>query len=81
MKKFFGIEQAYRFEWNDLRAGIQILNVILIMAFGLSVSWFGLAIAVLGLVKDFCQHRHINDCLMHLSGAVLNGYFLYLLYK
>ena len=31
MKKFFRIENPYEFEWNDLRAFITVLNVILIM--------------------------------------------------
>lgn len=80
IRKFFGIETAYRFEWNDLRCGITILNVILIMIFGLQVSWFGLAVAIFGVCKDLSQHRHINDVLMHVASVVLNAYFLYLLY-
>ena len=80
IKNWFGIETAYRFEWNDARCGITILNVILIMLFGLQVSWFGLAIAVFGVFKDLSQHRHINDVLMHMSSVVLNLYFLSLLY-
>jgi hypothetical protein len=80
MKEFFGISEPFRFEWNDLRAFIQILNVTLIMIFGLQVSWFGLAIALFGVVKDMSQHRHVNDIVMHLSGVVLNIYFLTLLY-
>lgn len=81
IKKIFSIEEKYRFEWNDLRAGITILNVILIMLFGLQVSWFGLAIAIFGVCKDFSQHRHINDVLMHCSSVALNLYFLLLLYR
>lgn len=81
IKKFFNIETAYKFEMNDLRAAIQILNVALIMIFGLSVSWFGLALAVFGLIKDFTTDRHINSIVMHTAGAVLNIYFLTLLYK
>ena len=81
IKNWFGIETAYRFEWNDVRCGITILNVILIMLFGLQVSWFGLAIALFGVCKDLSQHRHINDVMMHLSSVVLNVYFLSLLYK
>lgn len=81
MRDFFGITEPFRFEWNDLRAFIQLLNVILIMIFGLSVSWFGLAIALFGVCKDMSQHRHINDIVMHLSGVVLNVYFLTILYK
>ena len=80
MKKFFGIEMPYKFEMNDLRAVVQIINVVLIMIFGLSISWFGLTIAFCGLIKDFTTDRHINGILMHLSGVVLNIYFLTLLY-
>ena len=80
MRKFFSITEPFRFEWNDLRAFIQVLNVALIMIFGLQVSWFGLAIAIFGICKDMSQHRHINDVIMHLSGVVLNLYFLSLLY-
>lgn len=80
VKTFFNIEKSYEFEMNDLRAGIQVLNVILIMIFGLSVSWFGLALAIFGLVKDFTTDRHINSIVMHFAGAVLNIYFLTLLY-
>jgi hypothetical protein len=81
MKEFFGITEPFRFEWNDLRAFIQVLNVILIMIFGLQVSWFGLALAIFGVCKDMSQHRHINDIVMHLSGVALNIYFLILLYR
>ena len=81
IKRFFNIETAYKFEMNDLRAVIQILNVALIMMFGLSVSWFGLALAVFGLVKDFTTDRHINSILMHTASGVLNIYFLSLLYR
>ena len=80
MREFFGITESYRFEWNDLRCGITILNVVLIMIFGLQVSWFGLTVAIFGVCKDLSQHRHINDVLMHLSSVVLNIYFLTLLY-
>jgi hypothetical protein len=81
IKKFFGIEPPYKLEWNDLRACIQLINVILIMIFGLSVSWFGLAIALFGVCKDLSQHRHINDLVLHLTGVMLNIHFLVLLYS
>lgn len=81
MKTFFNITTAYQFEWNDLRAAIQFINVVLIMIFGLSISWFGLAVALFGLIKDFTTDRHINGILMHLSGIILNSYFLILLYS
>ena len=81
MKNFFNITDTYKFEWNDLRAGITILNVVLVMIFGLSISWFGLAVAIFGLVKDFTGDRRINGILMHLSSVALNIYFLILLYS
>lgn len=80
MKKFFNIESNYKFEWNDLRCLGMVVNVILIMCFGLSISWFGLGIAVVGLVKDFTSDRRINGIVMHFASAILNIYFLLLFY-
>ncbi|MBQ3641731.1 hypothetical protein II906_07405 [bacterium] len=70
---------TYKFEWNDLRALITIINVLLIMRFGLSIAWFGLAIACIGLVKDFTIDKRINGTLMHGANVILNIYFLTLL--
>ena len=80
MKKFFKIETPYKFEYNDLRAFITVINVILIMIFGLSIAWFGLAIALIGVIKDLKVDRHINGLVMHLASVALNVYFLILLY-
>lgn len=80
MKKFFGIETAYRFEYNDLRCLITVINVILIMIFGLSIAWFGLAVAVVGIIKDLTVDRRINGLVMHLANVALNIYFLIVLY-
>ena len=76
MKKFFRIEEGYKFEWNDLRCFITIVNVILIMMYGLSIAWFGLAVAVIGIVKDLTTDRRVNGLLMHLANLALNVYFL-----
>lgn len=80
MREFFGLDQPFKWEWQDLRAGITLLNVILIIAFGLSVAWFGLAVAIFGVCKDLSKDRHINDLIIHLSNVVLNIYFLSQLY-
>ena len=79
MRKFFELDRKYKFEYNDLRAFITVINVVLIMKFGLSVAWFGLAVAVIGLVKDFAKDRRINGITMHLANAILNVYFLMLI--
>lgn len=76
MKNFFNITDNYRFEWNDLRCFATVINVILIMIFGLSIAWFGLAIAAIGIVKDLTIDRKINGLLMHFSTLILNIYFL-----
>lgn len=79
LKKFFKIESAYKFEWNDLRCFITVINVILIMIYGLSIAWFGLVVAVVGIVKDLTVDRHINGLLMHVANAALNIFFLAIL--
>ena len=81
MKKFFKIEENYKFEYNDLRALITVINVVLIMIFVLSIAWFGLAVATIGVIKDLKIDRHINGLVMHLATVALNIYFLILLYK
>lgn len=80
MKKFFNIENGYKFEWNDLRCFITVVNVVLIMMYGLSIAWFGLAVAVIGVIKDLTTDRRINGLLMHLSSVALNVYFLLIYY-
>ena len=82
MKRFFNVETAYRFEWNDLRALGMIFNVALVMLFGFSASWFGLGIAAIGIIKDLTNsQRHCNDIMMHVASVVLNCYFLSLMYR
>lgn len=81
MKKFFKIEEGYKFEWNDLRCFITVVNVVLIMIYGLSISWFGLAVASIGVIKDLTTDRKVNGLLMHLANVALNIYFLLMYYK
>lgn len=80
MKKFFNIETGYKFEWNDLRCFVTVINVILIMIYGLSISWFGLFVAIVGIVKDLTTDRKVNGLLMHVANAILNIYFLLICY-
>ena len=76
LKKFFKIEGAYKFEWNDLRCLITVINVILIMIYGLSIAWFGLAVACIGIIKDLTVDRHVNGLIMHIANAALNIFFI-----
>lgn len=79
MKDFFNITSSYKFEWNDLRAIITVINVTLIILFGLQVAWFGLAVTVFGMVKELTGNRHINCLVSYLATIVLNVYFITLL--
>lgn len=76
MRKFFGIDGRYKFEWNDLRAFITVINVILVMIYGLSIAWFGLAVAVIGVIKDLAVDHRVNGLIMHLANVALNLYFI-----
>jgi len=80
MKDFFKIEGGYKFEWNDLRCFVTIINVILIMVYGLSIAWFGLIVAFVGVIKDLTVDRKINGLLMHVANVALNVYFLLMYY-
>ena len=76
VREFFGIKSKYQFEWGDLRALVTIINVVLIMVFGLSVAWVGLAIAFIGVVRDLTKERRVSGLVMHLAGVALNLYFI-----
>lgn len=80
IKNFFNIKGNYKFEWNDFRCLLTVVNVLLIMTVGFQVAWFGLTIAILGFVKDMTdkKQRRINGTIMHLAMILLNGYFVYL---
>lgn len=80
MKIFFNITKSYKFEWGDFDAFTTILNLFLIIIIGFKASYFGLSIAIFGLVKDFLNDgRRINVILIHISSIILNVYFLTLL--
>ena len=66
----------YKFEINDIRALITLINVVLIILFGVSVAWFGLAVAAIGLIKDIFIDKRINGTVMHTANVILNIYFI-----
>lgn len=77
LKEYFKVDGSYRFEWNDLRALLQLVNVCLIFVAGWNVgAIFGLIIASIGLLKDLFIDRHINGMALHLLGMALNLFVL-----
>lgn len=81
MKKFFNITaDRYIFDYNDIRCLLTLINVVMIMIFGLSVAWIGLAIAIFGTIRDMiCEERKINSTIQHLTMIILNVYFVTLM--
>lgn len=74
------VDGKYQFEWNDLRCLITVINVVLIMIYGLSIAWFGLAVASLGIIKDLTEIKskkfRVSSLVMHLANVALNVFFL-----
>ena len=79
MRNFFNLTAPYKFEYNDLRCLVTVVNVILIMIYGLSIAWFGLAVAIIGVIKDLAIDHRINGLIMHLANVALNIYFILLI--
>ncbi|MDV3427702.1 MAG: hypothetical protein LIR50_11880 [Bacillota bacterium] len=81
IKKYLNVDGKYKFEWNDLRALLQLVNVLLIIVVNVQTgSIFGLTISTLGLIKDLTdKNRRINSIILHLLGMVLNAFFLWFL--
>lgn len=73
--------KRYRFEINDLRSLLTIVNVVLVMGFGVSICWFVIAVGLMGIVKDLAVDRKINGLLMHTANVVMNVYLLVLMNK
>ena len=66
----------YKFEWNDIRAVVTLINVILVMKYGLTVAWVGIVIAGVGIIKDIAVDKKINGFVMHSANIMLNLFFL-----
>ena len=77
MEKISKIIQEYKFEFNDARAFLTILNVFCVMFFGKSVALISAIIAGIGLIKDFIVDRKINGIIMHFSNMCLYLYFFF----
>ena len=77
IKNFFNISAPYQFDFNDIRCALTLFNVIMIMTFGLSIAYIGLAIAIFGFIRDMiCEERRVNSTIQHFSIILLNCYFV-----
>lgn len=76
MKEFFGIENKYSFEANDLVALLTIANVILIIMGFWWAPIIGLVNCFIGIGLNIKNRVHINLYIMQVSFIILNIYFL-----
>lgn len=81
IKRFFNIEaEKYIFDYNDIRMILTVFNVIMIITFGLTVAYIGLAIAIFGTIRDLViEERKINSTVQHIMMIILNTYFVTLM--
>lgn len=80
MKKYFELTTPYHFEWNDWVGLANLLNLFLVIKFGLVASWFGLIVNLACVVYDIITVRRINLIILHSSIVLLNAYFLGVFY-
>lgn len=60
----------YKFEINDLRCILTLLNIGLILKFDIRWGWFGVLLAALGIIKDYMTDKKINSIIMHSANLI-----------
>ena len=76
MKKFFGIEEKFRFELMDLFSLLTIFNVILVLMGFWWAPILGLVNCALNIYFFTKTATHINAYIMQIALIILNIYFL-----
>ena len=77
IKKFFNITTPYTFDFNDVRCMLTLINFVCLIIFGTTVAYFGLILAVFGLVRDLTiADRRLNSTVLHFTNILINLYFL-----
>ena len=77
IKKFFGIEEKYRFEIFDLTSMLTVINVVAIILEMRFASAFGLVSCLICFVVNTRIKAHINSYITQIALIVLNVYFLF----
>lgn len=76
IKKFFGIETEYTFEWADLSTLLTVLNVTLVLLGWYYAPFIGIVNCVINLIVNIKYRTHINLYIMQVALIILNIYFL-----
>lgn len=72
MKKFFELDQPYKFEINDIRAFLSILNLWSIVGNHKAFIFICLLCAAFGVINDVAFNRRLNGLIIHFSSLLLN---------
>lgn len=75
-KKFFRINEAFRFEWSDLSACLILANVVLIICGFWWAPVVGLVNCGLSLVLNCANRVHLNAHIINGAIIALNIFFL-----
>ena len=65
------LQKLKKVEFNDVRCALTLLNVVLVLLFGVSFAWIGLAVAVFGIAKDIVTRDHINSYIIHAANMIM----------
>ena len=68
MKKFFRINSQYKFDINDIRVLLTIINFYIILNGKNSLSLIIAASGFFGIIRDYFGDRKINSFLIHFIG-------------
>jgi len=60
----------YKFEINDLRCILTLLNIMFILKFDIRWGWFGVLLAALGIIKDYMTDKKISSFIMHSANLI-----------
>ena len=60
----------YKFEINDLRCILTLLNIFLILKFDIRWGLLGVLLAGFGVVKDLTTDKRISSIIMHSANLI-----------
>lgn len=60
----------YKFEINDLRCILTLLNIFLILKFDIRWGFLGVLLAGFGVVKDLTTDKRISSIIMHSANLI-----------
>ena len=78
MKKFFQINSEYRFDINDIRVLLTIINFYIVLSGKNSLPLIIAASGFFGIIRDYFGDRKINSFLIHFIG-LCTGIFYFII--